>query len=259
MKKTAVISDIHGNLEALNAVLEAIKNKGISKVICLGDIIGYGPNPIECLNLLLKNNCIILKGNHESMLLNETSQDKCSSLAKLSNKWTKQKISYELIPLFKNFPYFFQEFPFLYVHSAYYHHLKWPYIYKTSCIKEAFGELDYKAIFFGHTHRAQIMTKEKNTGNISSEFILDRKSIKLQNDKIYYINVGSIGQPRDNSIKASFVICSYDENQIIIDFHRIDYDYIVTYNKIINSGLGKEIAEFLVHNFYPYVISEVKK
>lgn len=245
MKKTAIISDIHGNLEALNTVLEIIKNEGISNIICLGDVIGYGPNPIECVDILLRNKCIILKGNHESMFLSETAENKCSKLGKISNRWTREQIPNELLPLFKSLPYFYEDLLFLYVHSAYYNHLKWPYIYESSSIKEYFRQLQYKAIFFGHTHRAQVITKDIKTKNINSETILNSKSIKLQKDKVYFINTGSVGQPRDCS-KASFVICSYDENDINIDFYRIKYNNLMTYNKIINSGLGKAIGDFLI-------------
>ncbi|MDR6552204.1 metallophosphoesterase family protein [Paenibacillus qinlingensis] len=252
MKRIAVISDIHGNFEALLAVIEDIKKFNVDEIICLGDIIGYGPNPNECLELLLsRSNIKLILGNHESMLIGETSSENCSQLGKKSCDWTNNivKSDYlsEINSLFKEN---FEKDSILFTHASYPYNLEWKYAYNEKTYHQNF-EMEqvnqYNLIIFGHTHRPQIYVKSTADGNeIITKIIHNFKYKILKGDSTIFCNIGSVGQSRDGSTKASYVLLTLEQNEITILFRRVKYSYFTVYNKIIKSGLGKEMADFLI-------------
>jgi len=218
--RTAIISDIHANLEALSAVLFDIESLNIDEIICLGDVIGYGPNPNECISLIHKKCPIVLMGNHDAAALDTQSTQNFNINAKIAIEWTEKQLTAENKNILENLPMSKIDDNKTYVHSTPYEPEMWYYI---SSVEEAafnFQFFDTTFCFVGHTHLPIIISiDESKTISVSQEETLDFG--KDENSR-YLINVGSVGQPRDRNPKSSYGIMDTDASLLTI--RRIDYD-----------------------------------
>ncbi|MGD9200636.1 MAG: metallophosphoesterase family protein [Chitinispirillia bacterium] len=218
--RSAIISDIHANLEALSAVLFDIESLNIDEIICLGDIIGYGPNPNECISLLHKKCPIILMGNHDAAVLDTLSTQNFNINAKIAIEWTEKHLTDENKGILKKLPMTKIDDNKTYVHATPYEPKMWYYITSVEEAAFNFQFFDTTFCFVGHTHIPMIIAlDESKTISVSQEENLDfSKSVNSH----YLINVGSVGQPRDRNPKSSY--CIVDTDASLITLRRIDYD-----------------------------------
>lgn len=246
MKKSiAIISDIHANLEALNKVLSEIEKINPDTIVCLGDIIGYGPNPNECLDILLKKeNILFLKGNHEDIWLENIDFNTCSDLGKNSACYMKRMVDkkYEkAIKLFRNN---------LEIENLGFYHtfskslLEYPYLNKVENIVNSFSETKTNINFYGHTHRPRVT--QVSDIKIKDSMIKKNICMKLESDKRYYINVGSVGQQRDTRTDASYAILEMFKGELLLKINRVEYDSYITYCKIKEIMKNNQIANYLI-------------
>jgi predicted phosphodiesterase len=237
MENFAVVSDIHANWEAMTAVFNDIEARGISTIYCLGDVIGYGANPIECLNKAFQKCKIILLGNHEEGVLKGAFG--VNAAAKDAIDWTRSQLipNFFSLPSQKkrwnrllNFPTTHKEGEFFFAHGSprdpTYEYLlpddtQDPFDSIPEKIKENFKLVD-KVCFVGHTHKPGIITEDSKWFDIEDfNYIWECKG------KII-CNVGSVGQPRDKDNRSCYVTVHSDK----IFFHRIPYDWKTTQKKI---------------------------
>lgn len=244
----AIISDIHSNIDALNAVLAHIRKRGIKEIICLGDIIGYGPNPIECMQLVMDNCSVCLKGNHDEGLVEGIYL--FNTIAKGALEWTKKVFVNLEQPTKDQMWSFLQELPLIYsvdrnvfVHGSPLDPTSDYILARNVCVDEKkfadiFATFD-KILFSGHTHMPCVITESLE--------VLSLKELGYKyhlGDEKVIINVGSVGQPRDEDTRACYL-------EVIDDmffFHRIIYDVDLVYKKImdnknLNNALGKRLRE----------------
>jgi len=213
----AVISDIHGNLEALEAVLNDIRSQGIKEIYCLGDVIGYGPNPRECIDLVMKNCQVCILGNHDQAALFDP--EGFNAAAERSIFWTRHMLEtgpgnerrWEYLG---ELPRMRKEEQFLFVHGSARNPLNeyvFPEdIYNQRKMERIFGLVE-RYCFQGHTHIPGVFTEE-STFNSPDEF--DYR-YELGDRKIL-VNVGSVGQPRDGDNRACYIVIHPD----MASFHR---------------------------------------
>lgn len=232
----AIVSDIHSNLEALTRVLEDIEKRGVKKIICLGDIIGYGPNPRECLKLAIERFHFSLCGNHEWALY--AGPIGFSDNATAAINWTKQQLfsnsySDEENKQFRDFINSLkpvkEENDVMFSHASpidpLVHYLLPLDVFNTPLMTRIFSKFN-RICLLGHTHVPGVFTQNfifyqpEAVGNV---FKIDKNSKVI-------INVGSVGQPRDGNPQASYGIFYGDA----IEFVRLDYDNIKTRDKILN-------------------------
>ena len=218
--RTAIISDIHGNLEALSAVLYDIESLNIDEIVCLGDVIGYGPNPNECISLVSKKCPITLLGNHDAAVLDPLSTQNFNINAKIAIEWTDKQLTQESREFIKNLPMTKMDENQTYVHATPYEPKMWYYI---SSVEEAlfnFQFFDTTFCFVGHTHIPVTISLDKNGKiNVSQDGLLDfNKNMEAH----YLINIGSVGQPRDRNPRASYGIVDTDAS--IFTLRRVEYD-----------------------------------
>jgi predicted phosphodiesterase len=251
----AIISDIHGNLEALKAVIEDISNRGISDVVCLGDIVGYGPCPAEVADIIM-NECVLsIKGNHDEALIHgayafckraREAIDYCRQELEpsmFSGRNKKKRWNY-----LEQLPLYFNQSESLFVHGS-------PRDYTSEYIlpidmqwgpgspkmREIFGSVN-RFLFCGHTHLPGIFTEEK----FYSLEELEQVNLPLEESAKYIINVGSVGQPRDHNPAACYA--EFDNGQL--SFHRIPYNVEKTMQQImeipqLNDALAKRLKQGL--------------
>lgn len=254
----AIISDIHGNLEALEAVLERCQAMGVDRYLCLGDVIGYGPDPVAVSRVAMQHFAISLLGNHEEALVtgkhrfnpyaaqaidwtrDQLRQASTTSIAKLFGK-DKDKLDY--LGWFKKRKPFALDDKLLMVHGSIYDPVH-DYVDEPENPVEADQmiatlEKDFSGFdlcFAGHNHTPFVATK---VGTLFPH--PGHPTFRIPEGHKAYICVGSVGQPRDNDWRASFATLDGDE----ITFHRLPYDIVATQKKIINAGLHPFLAQRL--------------
>ena len=237
--KIAVISDIHGNLEALTAVLRDIESRQVEGIHCLGDVIGYGCDPQACLKLVEENCDTKLIGNHEYMLLGRSSVEQCNPSAQESFKWTQNELTDFDMALIEKYEIQRKIDDVLFVHASTYKPEEWHYIVNREQAGRAFNNLDESVCFFGHSHLPTIfleMPHELPRIKTGHDFLMDP-------DQRYLINVGSVGQPRDNDPRACYVVADTDTGDVY--FNRVDYDVKTTQEKMANARLPQMLIERL--------------
>jgi len=234
--KRALISDIHGNLEALTAVLEDIRQQGITEIFCLGDVIGYGPNPVECLDTVQKKCAICLLGNHDQAALFDP--EGFNPVAFRAILWTRDQIDNssggaaavnERWDFLGELPRTHNEPDRLYVHGSPRdptNEYVFPEdVYNLRKMENLFDRIDQFS-FQGHTHIPGVFTP-------SLEFFGPDEcdhEYRFGDEKAMF-NVGSVGQPRDGDPRACYVILT--EESVV--FRRVDYDSSVTASKIYDT------------------------
>jgi predicted phosphodiesterase len=235
-----IIADIHGNIEALSSVLENIKsNKGkIEKIICLGDIVGYGADPAECIRITEEISDVILAGNHDFAVCDQTSIEDFNSYAKDSVLWSREALNELEINFLKVLPLKHREENIDFVHSSLHRPESWRYLSGTPDTYIDFQIMENNILFVGHTHTPVIFE------NIGTEVKkIASHELSLESNKKYIINPGSIGQPRDSDPRASFAI--FDSEKRFLKIIRVEYDIKEAQRKIREAGLPEILADRL--------------
>lgn len=242
---TAVLSDIHGNLEGLSVVMKDMEQYSPDRIVCLGDIIGYGPNPCECLEIMMaQKNAVLIRGNHEDIYLGGISSDKCSSIGKISAEWTSAEVPEKYRQPLSEFCDDYEENGISFFHTVSDNKHNYPYLNSSEQVTEGFLTVKNNISFYGHTHRPRV-TAVMN-GNVNDRFIMSSETIDIVPDRRYYINVGSVGQQRDTVTDCSYGLIVAENDNIRVYLKRLEYDSFKTYCKIKQRIQSSEIAEYLI-------------
>ena len=234
----AVVSDVHSNLESLTVMLSKL-NEG-DGLLCLGDMVGYGPNPNECVDLLRVRCTAAILGNHDVAAIDNFGVEYFNDAARAAIEWTQGVISKENIDWLNNLGYELREPDYLMVHGAPVNYFE--YVMDKRGAARAFENTDAPVIFIGHTHIAEYYRLETD-GSISHAHMQNGGALSLDPACRYVINVGSVGQPRDLNPEASFVW--YDPHARAIDFVRYDYPISQVQEKIHEAHLPDLCADRL--------------
>jgi predicted phosphodiesterase len=228
--KIAVISDIHSNLEALTSALHHIDGEAIERVVCLGDIVGYGANPNECVDLIRERCTIVVRGNHDAAVVDPRITDDFSRNARSVVHWTCGRLTktnlefLSLLPLTAALP------DVCLVHASPCEPQQWRYIVDSWEARQAFRCFTEKLCFVGHSH-------------IPGIYSVKGREQSIRRTEQYVINVGSVGQPRDRNPMLSFGILDLDEWSY--RNVRLPYDVAGAAAKILNEGLPASLAQRL--------------
>ena len=236
--KIAVLSDIHSNLEALEAVSRDLDRQQAQRVICLGDNIGYGPDPEKVVQHIRKRGYESILGNHEFALMDHRGRRWLNFQAAENNEATGQLLSAESIEYCRSLPLFIKVGGGHFVH-AYPPDSLFRYLYRQSDDKiTALFAKEAAALFFvGHTHKLQLVTSEDG-GIVRSR--LGRGRVSLNAEQKYIINCGSVGQPRNGDSQAKYLLWHVDETELEIRF--VDYAREMTQQKIRDRGFPEVYA-----------------
>ena len=240
--KIAIISDIHSNLEALRKVFRHMQKSKISRIYCLGDIIGYGPFPRECLALIRKKCEKIVKGNHEdSLCLPDLGKNHLNEEAYLGLQFSRKKLHDGEIAFLSRLPSceIIKEYGITLCHGAFTEPQISKYIMTEEEAILELSKIKTKICLIGHTHMPFIIGSKSGTLDL---FDTDRL---LNKDEKYLINVGSVGQPRNGDCCASYAVIEWRGNEIIFNLHRVFYKISKTEDAILNAGLPRYLAERL--------------
>lgn len=219
----AIFGDIHANLEALQAVLADAEAHQVTDYVCLGDIVGYNANPHECVNLVRKLKCPVVKGNHDEWSSVIENLDGLSPGAEKAIIWTRQHLTDDDKRWLRELPLAQQVEAFTIVHATLDIPHQWGYVFNGLDAALSFRHQHTDICFFGHTHAPRAYIRNKAV--ISQP--LDK--LTVASGKQYLINCGSVGQPRDDDWRAAY--CLYTPAQQLIELRRIEYDISAAQDK----------------------------
>ena len=237
--KYAIIADIHGNWEALQVVLEDIHAQNVTHTVCLGDVVGYNANPKECLDVIRSLNIPVVKGNHDEYCSTDNALDGFNPHAAEAVHWTRNQLTADDKQWLRDLKYSRMAANFTMVHATLDAPDRWGYVFDKLAAAASFPYQNTQMCFFGHTHvPVAFMRDTVVRGGTYSKF-------KVDSSKKYFINVGAVGQPRDNNPKCAYVI--YDMDAQTIELRRLDYDIETAQAKIRAAGLPERLAERLAY------------
>lgn len=232
--KLAIIADIHSNLEALHAVLEDANKRKVTGFVCLGDVVGYNADPVECLKIVQDLDCPVVRGNHDHYCSHNDNLDGFHPLAADVVDWTRRQLSEEQRAYLRGLRYVSRVETFTIVHSTLDTPEMWGYVFDKLEAEASFAYQTTSLCFFGHTH---VPLAFERADTVRAGLYA---KIRISLGKKYFINVGSVGQPRDGDPRAAYVTFDLFNNEI--ELHRIPYDYRITQKKIIDAGLPGRLA-----------------
>jgi predicted phosphodiesterase len=233
----AIFSDIHGNLEALEAVLADARQRKCTHFVCLGDVVGYNANPHECMERVRKLDCPTVKGNHDEQASISRSSTDFNELAERAIKWTRDKLTAKEKQWLRDLPFQKQVRDFTIVHATLDTPAQWGYVFNNLDAAASFTYQHTTVCFFGHTHVPMVFIRDEG---VRREMI---DHVRIEPAKKYFINVGSVGQPRDGNWRAAYSI--YDIENNLVQQLRVKYDLATAQKKVIEAGLPRPLAERL--------------
>jgi len=233
----AIFSDIHSNLEALEAILADANESRCTHFVCLGDVVGYNANPHECVERVREMDCPIVKGNHDEQASLDKSSRDFNELAEHAIEWTRDNLTEEDKEWLRGMRFQRQVRDFTIVHATLDTPAQWGYVFNNLDAAASFTYQHTAVCFFGHTHVPMAFIRDEGIKRVRIE------QLRIDMTKKYFINTGSVGQPRDADWRAAY--CIYDLDKNVVEQRRVKYDLATAQKKIIKAGLPRLLAERL--------------
>jgi len=232
---TVLLSDIHANLEALEAVLAAIDANKPDRILCLGDVVGYGASPNECLDLVRSRCELVLLGNHDAAASGGPEASRFNVYARTAAEWTARTLTRDNREYLQKLPLTSPQNGFLCVHASPATPRDWEYLLDRFDAEPQFAYFTEPLCFIGHTHQPAIFMADPD-GTRS----LPPKTFHFDPSRRYIVNVGSVGQPRDRDPRACFVILREGSGEL--EYVRVPYDVERAQAKIRAAHLPEVLA-----------------
>ena len=238
--RIGIFSDVHANIEAMNAVVDAFKSERIDKYVCIGDVVGYGASPNECCDVIRKVAAFTILGNHDAAVAGRMDYSYYYDAARQALDLHARQLTPENMEWLKALPYEVREGDLTFCHGSPINLEEFEYIFSveqaTRCL-EIWPDLG-SVTFIGHSHLCKAFALEPDDVHevVAQQFVL-RPGHK------YIISVGSVGQPRDYDNRASFTI--YDNEKRFFEYRRVDYDIDAAAQKIFQSKLERNFGNRL--------------
>ena len=237
----AIIADIHSNLAALTSVLDDIEHRGgADEIWCLGDIVGYGPDPCECLAITRRTTDICVAGNHDWAVIggkNDIDISEFNPDAAYADQWTAQQLSGEDMEYLSNLPLIIEKGDFTLVHGSPREPVR-EYLLSSGVARENLAYFTTRFCLVGHSHQPVVFNYNETEDDAARHFLPDSPVSTSEGRLI--VNPGSVGQPRDGNPNAAYAI--FDSEQQLIRLYRIPYDIRSTQEKMQAHGLPMRLT-----------------
>lgn len=235
----AIVSDIHGNLAAWNAVLADLTAMKAEKIICLGDVVGYGPEPSEVLESVYKHVDAFVMGNHDAVAAGKMSAESFNDHAREMIEWSANRISAKGRAFLGQQPLVLKSPDFVCTHGSLDCPGAFNYVLEPEEALSTFNATDASLVFIGHSHIPSICV----LGASGVPHFLKSQDFEREPGKRYIVNVGSVGDPRDEDPRASY--CLYNDKTKDICFRRVAFDYSAVLNAVTKAGIAPETVALL--------------
>jgi diadenosine tetraphosphatase ApaH/serine/threonine PP2A family protein phosphatase len=238
--RALIVADTHSNLEALQAVLEDAQTRGgFDQVWCLGDLVGYGPDPVACIELLRSHHLVCIAGNHDRAAVGELSLEEFNSYAAHAARWTGAQLGPEEVKFLSGLPHVERYGDFTLVHGSLRDPV-WEYLTSQDAALDTFGRMESPYCLVGHSHIPFLCTED---GVVAAFGALPEDQPLALDLQRLIINPGSVGQPRDGDPRPSYAL--YDDGDATISRHRVLYDISVTQEKMRQAQLPDYLIQRL--------------
>ena len=235
----AILGDIHANVDALAAVMEDSQAQGATEYLCTGDVVGYNACPGECLRYVRDElQCPVVKGNHDHYISSVQNLDDFNPNAAAVVEWTRGQLTEDELQWLRDMPFTYTSAGITLVHATNDGPESFGYVFDNLQAEANFINQKAPVCFHGHTHCPMIFEKSMN-----GVYRIDAQDFKLVSGRKYFINVGSVGQPRDGDPRAAYVL--YDPVAKTVRFRRIEYDIETAQARVRAAGLPERLAERL--------------
>lgn len=238
-KKIAVLGDIHANIDALDVVLADAKALGATDWICVGDVVGYNACPNECCEKIRALGAATVCGNHDHYCAFDESLEDFHPLAAAVVAWTRRQLTTENREWLRSLPYQKVEKGLAIVHATLDQPEHWGYVFETVEAEPSFTYQRTQLCFHGHTHVPAVFVQH-GFGAVDR---LPPEDFALVLGRKYFVNTGSVGQPRDSDPRASYLL--YEPARRAVTFRRLDYDISAAQSRVLAAGLPEHLARRL--------------
>lgn len=238
----AILSDIHSNLQAWEAVFLDIRSYGIERIICLGDVVGYGPNPSEVLQRVHAAADHLVLGNHDAVICGKLDADLFNPAARRMIDWTRNAVGSNAAKFLGSFPLSIDAGVFRCAHSGFANPAAFDYVIEPADALRSWRTVRNQLLFIGHTHIPALFV----LGQSGTPHMIEPQDFQLEPGKRYIVNTGSVGQPRDGDARASY--CIYDAAQSAVFWRRVPFDLDAYRRALEGAGIPAETCAFLHHD-----------
>ena len=238
----AIVSDLHANLQAWNAVFLDLRSNGAAGIICLGDIVGYGPQPAAVLQAAHQHIDHFVLGNHDAVVCGKLDPALFNDTARDLIGWTREQLGANAIRFLSTLPLTLAGQGFRCAHGAFANPAAFPYLLTRADAHASWGQVQEPLLFVGHTHAPALFL----LGPSGKPHCVEPQDFELEADKRYLVNVGSVGSPRDGDARASY--CLYDTDQRAVYWRRVPFDLDAYRDAIRQVGISDQPNHFLHHD-----------
>jgi len=233
-----IFADVHSNLEALEAVLQAIEKERVDQILCAGDMVGYGADPEPILRLLKRKAHPVVAGNHDWLVADRMDLDWFDKPAQEAALWTRTRLPEEERIYLGNLPLIWRDTQLTLAHGSIHEPDQFHYVLNLQTARASLQVQETPVAFIGHTHHPGVFTEEQGQISFSPS-----AHVSLRSGVKYLVNVGSVGQPRDGDPRAAW--CLYDAAAQTVEIRRVSYPVEKVQAKIRQAGLPEFLAERL--------------
>ncbi|MCK5802134.1 MAG: metallophosphoesterase family protein [Lentisphaeria bacterium] len=237
--KYAVFSDIHANLQAWNAVFTDLRGMGVDELVCLGDVVGYGPDPGAILEHVHRHVHHFVLGNHDAVIAGVTDGSNFNGAARQAIEWTRLQLDAKARQFFGGMPFVLESEVFVCAHGDPVDPARFAYILDPEDATRVWDGCEQQMVFVGHSHVPGFFIR----GQSGTPHWLDPQNFQLEEGKRYIVNVGSVGQPRNGDFRSSY--CVYDDDTQSVYFRQVPFDLDAYRQAAKASGLPVLVAPFL--------------
>jgi diadenosine tetraphosphatase ApaH/serine/threonine PP2A family protein phosphatase len=242
--RLAIFADIHANRQAFSACLDAARARGAERMICLGDIVGYGADPewaVETVMNLVEDGAIAVVGNHDNAVV--SSSESMNAEAQAAIEWTRGRLSAPQRRFLAELPLKHQDGDRLYVHSEASHPARWHYVRSTADAARSIEATDAHVTFCGHIHKPALYSMSA-AAKLTSFIPTSEMPVQLLGGRRWLAVLGSVGQPRDGNPAAAYAMLDTKSQEIT--FCRVPYDVVAAADRIRANGLPHWLADRLL-------------
>jgi len=237
-----LVSDIHANLTALEAVLDRLR--GVDRFVCPGDVVGYGPDPAECLSRVRSLDCVTVLGNHDAAVCGMMNPSWFNPDAREAISWTHQALGEADLHALSILPLTHEANQFVVVHGSLAGPEEFPYILSPGEARRCFEEMgDHGVCFVGHSHVSEIYVQQPGVFGVDQIGMPSGGKLDLRPGLRYIVNCGSVGQPRDGNPDASCAV--FDSEAMAVEIIRVPYDFPAVQDRMRRAGLPQFLIDRL--------------
>jgi diadenosine tetraphosphatase ApaH/serine/threonine PP2A family protein phosphatase len=241
--RIGILGDIHGNMEALTAVVDAMRKEGVDEWVQVGDIVGYGPEPSACIDLVRDLGCTVCIGNHDAAVLGQLDIAYFNNFARAAIEWTRDNLRPADFDYLRSLPLVIKKDLYTVVHGTLHLPDQFGYVISPVEARESLQLQETFLCFVGHSHVPAIYLLRDGQERSLDRVYQSEAEVVVDGYSRVLMNVGSVGQPRDEDPRAAYAI--YDTETKTASIRRVEYDIAAVQAKIRRAGLPEMLANRL--------------